>query len=102
MIARITVEYGDLTEYPLAECVRGGWQNGVRFYPDEHVTEVQELHCFTAESLATHDAEVIDRLADQIPVDLWATYGGMPREKVLKIQEWVHEKAARIRRGEGE
>lgn len=40
MIARITVVDGTLTEYPLAEKVRGGWQNGVTFYPDERVTKV--------------------------------------------------------------
>lgn len=49
MIARLTVEYGDgLTEYPIAEEVRGGWQNGVRFYPDENVTEVRPLHVVLA------------------------------------------------------
>lgn len=50
MIARLTVEYGDgLTEYPLAEMVQGGWQNGVRFYPDENVTGVKPLHvCLAA------------------------------------------------------
>jgi len=49
MIARLTVEYGDgLTEYPIAEEVRGGWENGVRFYPDENVTEVKPLHVVPA------------------------------------------------------
>ena len=44
MIARLTVEYGDgLTEYPLAERTKGGWQNGVRFYPDENVTVVKQV-----------------------------------------------------------
>ena len=44
MIARLTVEYGDgLTEYPLAERVQGGWQNGLRFYQDAHVTEVKQV-----------------------------------------------------------
>lgn len=41
MIARLTVVRGALTEYPLAERVRGGWQNGVTVYPDELVTEVR-------------------------------------------------------------
>lgn len=40
MIARIRVEDGTLTEYPIAERVHGGWQNGVCFYPDEKVAEV--------------------------------------------------------------
>jgi hypothetical protein len=40
VIARITVVRGALTEYPLAEKVRGGWQNGVTFYPDADVTAV--------------------------------------------------------------
>ena len=49
MIARLTVEYGDgLTEYPLAEMVQGGWQNGVHFYPDDNVTEVKPLHVVLA------------------------------------------------------
>lgn len=39
-IARIEVTRGPLTEYPLAEKVRGGWQNGVMFYPDTDVTKV--------------------------------------------------------------
>lgn len=43
VIARLTVQRGALTEYPLAEKVRGGWQNGVTFYPDGEVTKVQEL-----------------------------------------------------------
>jgi len=42
-IARLTVERGQLTEFPLAEKVKGGWQNGVMFYPDTDVTAVQEL-----------------------------------------------------------
>lgn len=41
MIARLTVQRGTLTEYPLAEKVRGGWQNGVSFYADETVIKVQ-------------------------------------------------------------
>lgn len=40
MIARIEVTRGDLTEYPIAESTRGGWQSGVRFFPDEDVTAV--------------------------------------------------------------
>lgn len=40
MIARLTVVDGALTEYPLAEKVKGGWQNGVTFYPDEKVTAI--------------------------------------------------------------
>jgi hypothetical protein len=39
-IARIEVTRGTLTEYPIAEKVRGGWQNGVSFYPDDTVTRV--------------------------------------------------------------
>lgn len=58
MIARLTVVRGATTEYPLAERVNGGWQNGVTFYPDADVTEVVELHASrergqAAEALAT-------------------------------------------------
>ncbi|WP_282847196.1 hypothetical protein [Microbacterium oxydans] len=43
MIARLEVTRGTLTEYPLAEKTRGGWQNGVTFYPDAEVTKVTPL-----------------------------------------------------------
>lgn len=43
MIARLTVQRGTLTEYPLAQKVRGGWQNGVSFYADETVVKVTPL-----------------------------------------------------------
>lgn len=43
MIARLEVTRGSLTEYPLAEKVCGGWQNGVMFYPDAEVTKVTPL-----------------------------------------------------------
>jgi|GEM_PF-4522081 len=43
-MARIKVEtmssYGPLTEFPLAERSKDGWQNGIAFYPDEAVTAV--------------------------------------------------------------
>lgn len=39
-IARIRVEEGSLTSWPVAEKVTRGWQSGVMFYPDEKVTEV--------------------------------------------------------------
>lgn len=42
-IARLTVQRGTLTEYPIAEQVKGGWQNGVSFYADETVTKVTPL-----------------------------------------------------------
>lgn len=40
MINRLAVVRGTLTEYPIAEKVHGGWQNGVTVYPDETVAEV--------------------------------------------------------------
>ena len=43
MIARLTVQRGPTTEYPLAEKTKGGWQNGVTFYPDTDVTHVVPL-----------------------------------------------------------
>ena len=59
MIARLTVEYGEgLTEYPIAEEVRGGWQNGVRFYPDENVTEVKPLHVVLAAPILDEDGPI--------------------------------------------
>jgi hypothetical protein len=48
-IARLTVQRGDLTEYPLATRTKNGWQNGVTFYPDAEVTNVTELHVVAAE-----------------------------------------------------
>jgi hypothetical protein len=44
MIARLTVERGVTTEYPLAERVRNGWQNGLTFYPDSDVVKIVPLH----------------------------------------------------------
>lgn len=43
MIARLEVTRGTLTEYPLAERVSNGWQNGVKFYADAEVTKVTPL-----------------------------------------------------------
>lgn len=43
MIARLTVHRDDTTEYPLAERVDGGWQNGATFYADAEVTAFTEL-----------------------------------------------------------
>ena len=42
-IARLTVQRGDLTEYPLATRTKNGWQNGVTFYPDADVVQVTPL-----------------------------------------------------------
>jgi len=42
-IARLTCQRGEVAEFPLAEKVRGGWQNGVTFYPDEQVVSVKRL-----------------------------------------------------------
>jgi hypothetical protein len=54
-IARLTVVDGTLTEHPLAEKVRGGWQNGVTFYPDEKVTKVTELRVMTPGDAADYE-----------------------------------------------
>lgn len=56
-IARIEVTRGDLTEYPLAEKVRGGWQNGVTFYPDETVTKVTQLRVIALDAAGSDAAE---------------------------------------------
>jgi hypothetical protein len=91
MIARLTVVDGTLTEYPLAEKVRGGWQNGVTFYPDERVTKVLPLRVALAGSAeragddkrltvgdmralvhgAGVDPETFDRWLDQHDRELW-------------------------------
>lgn len=46
--------------------------------------------------LTAHDAEVTTEVTNQvagaIPVDLWATYGILPRESVLEIQKWIKER----------
>lgn len=57
MIARIEVTRGDLTEYPIAESVRGGWQSGVRFFPDEDVTAV--LGTYHANRAEVTEEEVV-------------------------------------------
>lgn len=58
MIARLEVTRGPLTEYPLAEKVRGGWQNGVTFYPDADVTKVTPLRVVPSEPQAEPSSEV--------------------------------------------
>lgn len=55
MIARLEVTRGALTEYPLAEKVRGGWQNGVTFYPNAEVTRITPVRivvCICDEAIA--------------------------------------------------
>jgi hypothetical protein len=47
MIARLTVQRGSLTEYPLAERAKGGWQNGIMFYPDTEVVKIMPLTVIT-------------------------------------------------------
>jgi hypothetical protein len=49
-IARLTVQRGDLTEFPLAERTKNGWQNGVTFYPDAEVVKAVELRAVAAGS----------------------------------------------------
>lgn len=39
-VARIHVQRGNLAEFPVADKVRGGWQNGIHFYPDAEVVKV--------------------------------------------------------------
>jgi hypothetical protein len=47
MLARIRVENGSTTSWPIAERVARGWQSGVMFYPDETVAEVVRLYVQT-------------------------------------------------------
>lgn len=59
MIARLEVTRGTLTEYPLAERTKNGWQNGGTFYPDAEVTKVTPLVVRPA-SLDDHIGDVPD------------------------------------------
>lgn len=61
MIARLEVTRGTLTEYPLAEKVRDGWQNGVTFYPDAEVTKVTPLQVQKAHT-PTNDERIVRAL----------------------------------------
>lgn len=61
MIARLEVTRGSLTEYPLAEKVCGGWQNGVMFYPDAEVTKVTPL-IFRNETPTDDDQDVLAQI----------------------------------------
>ena len=66
MIARLEVTRGSLTEYPLAEKVCGGWQNGVMFYPDAEVTKVTPL-IFRNETPTDDEQEaLVKRLEDEV------------------------------------
>lgn len=66
MIARLEVTRGPLTEYPLAEKVCGGWQNGVMFYPDAEVTKVTPL-IFRNETPTDDEQEaLVKRLEDEV------------------------------------
>ena len=58
MIARLEVTRGTLTEYPLAEKVRGGWQNGGTFYPAGEVTKITPLHVTSEPQGEPSDAQV--------------------------------------------
>lgn len=69
MIARLTVVDGSLTEYPLAERVRGGWQNGVTFYPDEKVEKVAPLLVVPIPHVPFGPAEVPELVADATYLD---------------------------------
>jgi hypothetical protein len=43
-IARIVVQRGPLTEYPIAQRTDRGWQNGVTHYPDTDVIGIQSTY----------------------------------------------------------
>lgn len=86
-IRRLTVVRGDLTEFPLAQRVRGGWQNGVTFYPDETVSEVRGSYGYLGsleellEWLPTHITNVSVS-------DIKAALAGDPRwGNLLDIEE---------------
>lgn len=36
--------------------------------------------------------------AEMLPIDLWATFGGVPRDKVIAIQDWLREQAGKYTR----
>lgn len=66
MIARLEVTRGPLTEYPLAEKVCGGWQNGVMFYPDAEVTKVTPL-IFRNETPTDDDQDALAQIVCRVP-----------------------------------
>lgn len=75
MIARLEVTRGSLTEFPIAEKVRGGWQNGVAFYPDAQVNKITPLHVQT-ESIPAEIAAILSSrgIKGEDARTAWATY----------------------------
>jgi hypothetical protein len=92
MIARLEVTRGYLTEYPLAEKVRGGWQNGVTFYPDAEVTKVTPLHV-QAPHTPTDTAHRLSLFLDEVT-------GGLLSKSTYAVADMVQatdERYARLR-----
>lgn len=110
MIARLEVTRGSLTEYPLAEKVCGGWQNGVMFYPDAEVTKVTPL-IFRNETPTDDDQDALAQIVcralehqdggEECEVDFAAAdailAGGFRRSEVPEPRAW-HDVAAFLER----
>lgn len=95
MIARITVVNGTLTEYPLAEKVKGGWQNGVTFYPDEKVTKVVEMHVYRDQPDHVSQARLhIDRASSDVSAN-WEVQTGELKADILALAQ-VHATLALV------
>lgn len=99
MIARLTVVRGTTTEYPLAERVRGGWQNGVTFYPDDEVTEVVELHVVrtggrVAQAQASLDAitgvdEATNQITHVLEAQVHATLALVEQQRIANLMTLI-------------
>lgn len=84
MIARLTVQRGSLTEFPLAERVKNGWQNGVTFYPDQEVTAVTELIVSTPEG---NDLRLADNKVDELEVAF-----ALAERTIATLRDWRVER----------
>ena len=93
-IARIEVTRGTLTEYPIAEKVHGGWQNGVTFYPDVEVTKVSGRYA-RMDDTGADEARRILTLASVHPSAEWASQTGESKSDML-AEAQVHATLALV------
>lgn len=88
-VARIRVERGATTEFPVAEKVADGWQTGVHFYPDESVTEVTGIYVW-------HPREVHAAVLDSATEEAIARYDGdVDRETGAAVDDWGYSACQR-------
>jgi|GEM_PF-3287457 hypothetical protein len=93
-IARIEVTRGDLTEYPIAEKTKGGWQNGVTFYPDADVTKVKLRYAHVRATGADEALRLLG-IADQRPSQEWTSETGESKSDVIAAAQ-VHATLALV------